>query len=183
MRLPGPVGAWLAGLIGAGSAAVLIAAADGGTTAAGKSATARAVRACNDSVATPVPQPTGAHMAAAGLDRLPVAPSDRRVDLVAPAFSDSTNVTNPLFPISRLASVVLNGRVDGKAFRTETTLLPDTRIIEWSPGQCVKTLVSPCGGRRREANRRRPDGHRSPKGARTRPGDALTRPTRPRARS
>jgi hypothetical protein len=62
--------------------------------------------------------------------------------LVAAPFSDPTNVTNPLFPIDKLSSVVLNGRVDGKAFRTETTLLPETRIIEWSPGQCVKTLVS-----------------------------------------
>ncbi|MGH2969181.1 MAG: hypothetical protein ACRDK0_08965, partial [Solirubrobacteraceae bacterium] len=64
------------------------------------------------------------------------------MDLVAPPFSNPTSVTNPLFPISSLSSVVLNGRVDGKAFRTETTLLPDTRVIEWSPGQCVKTLVS-----------------------------------------
>ena len=74
-------------------------------------------------------------MAAAGLHELPVAALERRVDLVAPAFSNPTNVTNRLFPISRLASVVLNGTVDGKPFRTETTLLPDTRIIEWSPGQ------------------------------------------------
>jgi hypothetical protein len=43
--------------------------------------------------------------------------------------------------IGRLASVVLTGRVDGKPFRTGTTLLPDTRIIEWSGGQCVRTLV------------------------------------------
>jgi hypothetical protein len=103
---------------------------------------ARASSACNESAATIVPQPTRAQMVASGLGRLPVAPLARRIDLVAPPFSDSTNVTNPLFPISQLASVVLNGRVDGKAFRTETTLLPDTRIVEWSPGQCVKTLVS-----------------------------------------
>ena len=29
-----------------------------------------------------------------------------------------------------------------RAAEIETTLLPDTRIIEWSPGQCVRTLVS-----------------------------------------
>jgi len=81
-------------------------------------------------------------MAAAGLDKLPVAEQGKRVDLVAPAFSNPTNVTNPLFPISKLESVVLNGKVDGKAFRTETTLLPETRVMEWSDGQCVKTLVS-----------------------------------------
>ena len=33
------------------------------------------------------------------------------------------------------------GQVDGKPFRTEVTLLPDTRIIEWQ-GQQVETLVS-----------------------------------------
>jgi hypothetical protein len=97
---------------------------------------------CSDSVATAVPQPTAAQMEAAGLGRLPVAPLERRVDLVAPTFSNPTSVTNPLFPISDLRSVVLNGHVDGRDFRTETTLLPDTRVIEWSPGQCVKTLVS-----------------------------------------
>jgi hypothetical protein len=29
-----------------------------------------------------------------------------------------------------------------KPFRTETTLLPDTRVIEWSPGQCIRVLTS-----------------------------------------
>ncbi len=136
---PGRASVWLVILSGVGLSIALFAGDHGGASAAGQSATAPA---CNDSTATPVPQPTRAQMAAAGLDKLPVAPAGRRVDLVAPAFSNPTNVTNPLFPISRLASVVLNGKVDGKAFRTETTLLPDTRIIEWSPGQCVKTLVS-----------------------------------------
>jgi hypothetical protein len=111
-------------------------------TLAGGSGPARAARACNDSVATAVAQPTAAHMKASGLNSLRVAPVDRRLDLVAAPFSNPTEVTNPLFPIGRLSSVVLNGRVDGKVFRTETTLLPETRVIEWSPGQCVKTLVS-----------------------------------------
>lgn len=97
---------------------------------------------CVDSVRTDVPQPTAAQLEAAGLHRLPVAPLDKRVDLVAPAFSNPTDVTNPLFPISDLHSAVLNGVVDGKVFRTETTLLPDTRVIQWSPGQCIETLVS-----------------------------------------
>jgi hypothetical protein len=101
-----------------------------------------AAAACEPTRTTSVPQPSQAQMVAAGLGRLPVAASSQRVDLVAPPFSNPTRVTNPLFPISRLDSVVLNGRVDGKPFRTETTLLADTRVIEWSPGQCVKTLVS-----------------------------------------
>ena len=139
---PGWSSVWVFGLIGVGLATVLFASVSGGEGAAAQSPAAGAVRTCSDSVATPVRQPTSGQMAAAGLGGLPVAPAARRVDLIAPAFSQPTNITNPLFPISRLASVVLNGKVDGKAFRTETTLLPETRIIEWSPGQCVKTLVS-----------------------------------------
>jgi hypothetical protein len=95
-----------------------------------------------DSRSTAIPQPTAAQLAAAGFEKLPVAPESERVDRTAPPFSDPTNVTNPLFPISDLHSAILNGRVDGKPFRTETTLLPDTRIIEWTDGQRVETLVS-----------------------------------------
>ena len=100
------------------------------------------VAACRKSVSTPVPQPTAAQLATAGLDELPRAPNSARVDLVAPAFSTPTDVSNPLFPISELRSAILNGRVEGKPFRTETTLLPETRILEWSDGQCVEVLVS-----------------------------------------
>jgi hypothetical protein len=91
---------------------------------------------------TPVPQPSQAQMAAGGLDKIPVAPDSARVDLSAPAFSHPTEVTNPLFPISDLHSAVLNGTIDGKPFHTETTLMPYTRVIEWTPGQQVETLVS-----------------------------------------
>ena len=72
---------------------------------------------------------------------LPVAPDSKRVDLHVPRFSSPTKVTNPLFPVSRQASVLFVGRVDGKPFRTEVTLLPRTRVIDWS-GQRVETLVS-----------------------------------------
>ena len=103
---------------------------------------AAATTPCQPSVATRVPQPSRAQLAAAGLADLPLAPDDRRVDLVAPAFSRSTSITNPLFPISNLHSAVINGHVDGKPLKIETTLLPETRVVEWSPGQCVRTLVS-----------------------------------------
>jgi hypothetical protein len=92
--------------------------------------------------ATPVPQPSQAQMEASGLAKLPVAPKSKRIDLSAPPFSHSTEVTNPLFPISELHSAVLAGRIDGQPFHTETTLLPYTRTIEWSPGHKVETLVS-----------------------------------------
>jgi hypothetical protein len=75
------------------------------------------------------------------VEGLAVAPASERVDLTMPSFSDPTNITNPLFPISMQESVLLLGRVDGKAFRTEVTLLPDTRIIEWQDRR-VETLVS-----------------------------------------
>lgn len=69
------------------------------------------------------------------------APSSRRVDVTRPTFTRPTRVTNPLFPIARLASAVLLGKVDGEPFRSETTLLPTTTTVVWA-GQRVKTLVS-----------------------------------------
>jgi len=70
-----------------------------------------------------------------------LAPDSARVDLTVPRFSNPTEVTNPFFPVSRQASVVFVGHVDGKPFRTEVTLLPDTRVIDWG-GQRIETLVS-----------------------------------------
>lgn len=72
---------------------------------------------------------------------LPVAPDSARVDLAQPAFSHSTTITNPLFPIGDLSSVLMLGHVDGKPFRTEVTLLPETKVIEWN-GMKVECLVS-----------------------------------------
>jgi hypothetical protein len=97
---------------------------------------------CQPTASTPVPQPTQAQLDVAGLGDLPLAPNSARRDLVAAPFNDPTAVDNPLFPISDLHSAILNGHVDGKVFHTETTLLPFTKIIEWTPGQCVRVLVS-----------------------------------------
>jgi hypothetical protein len=91
----------------------------------------------------------GSSGSAGGAEKLPqpvvenisVAPQSARVDTTAPTFSDPTNITNPLFPGSDQKSVLLLGRVDGEPFRTEVTLLPETRIIEWR-GQRVEALVS-----------------------------------------
>jgi hypothetical protein len=91
---------------------------------------------------TPVPQPTAAQLKAAGLEKLPLAPESKRLDLTMPALSNPTEVTNPLFPISDLHSAILSGRVDGNPFHTETTLLPQTRVIEWTEGRQVEALVS-----------------------------------------
>jgi hypothetical protein len=72
---------------------------------------------------------------------LAVAPRSDRVDLAVPTFSNPTRITNPLFPVSKQHSVLFLGHVEGKPFRTEVTLLPDTRIIAWE-GQRVETAIS-----------------------------------------
>lgn len=113
------------------------AAAKGGSLAANDGPTG-----CQPTASTPVPQPTRAQLDVAGLGDLPLAPDSARRDLVAAPFNDPTAVDNPLFPIIDLHSAILNGHVDGKVFHTETTLLPFTKIIEWTPGQCVRVLVS-----------------------------------------
>lgn len=85
-------------------------------------------------VGSPIPQPPLP-------SGVPVAPDSERVDLTYPRFSDPTHVTNPLFPVSRQRSVLFVGHVDGRPFRTEVTLLPYTRVLEWG-GQRIETLVS-----------------------------------------
>jgi hypothetical protein len=69
------------------------------------------------------------------------APASKRVDLARPLFSHSTRITNPLFPISRLRSALLLGHVDGKPFRTETTLLPGAKTVAWD-GRRIRVRVS-----------------------------------------
>jgi hypothetical protein len=69
------------------------------------------------------------------------APPSERVDLARPSFSSSTRITNPLFPIGRLRSALLLGHVEGKPFRTETTLLPGAQTIVCN-GRRVRVLVS-----------------------------------------
>ena len=96
---------------------------------------------------TSVPRPTsssgpGSRIAQPRLPRgVPVAPDSSRVDTRVPTFSHPTEVTNSLFPVSRQASVVFVGHVDGQPFRTEVTLLPVHRIIDWG-AQRIETLVS-----------------------------------------
>ena len=72
---------------------------------------------------------------------LKVAPDAARVDLDVPTFSNPTEITNPLFPVSSQASVLMLGRVDDKPFRTEVTLLPYTHLIEWE-GRQIEAVVS-----------------------------------------
>ena len=69
------------------------------------------------------------------------APLESRIDLEPPQFSNPTEITNPLFPISELESAVLLGEVDGQPFRSETTLLPYTGVVVID-GQPVEVLLS-----------------------------------------
>jgi hypothetical protein len=59
------------------------------------------------------------------------APTSKRVDVLRPVFSNPTAITNPLFPVSQLRSVIQVGKVDGKPFRSETTTLPTTGVVDW----------------------------------------------------
>jgi len=72
---------------------------------------------------------------------LPTAPHRARVDLDKPVFSNPTDITNPLFPVSNQARVLLLGHVDGLPLRIEVTLLANTRVIDLHP-RPVETLVS-----------------------------------------
>lgn len=69
------------------------------------------------------------------------APEGDRIDIDRPTFSNPTEITNPLFPISELDSVVLLGVVDDLPFRSETTLLPYTGTVVLD-GDPVEVLLS-----------------------------------------
>jgi hypothetical protein len=71
---------------------------------------------------------------------LPIAPDSQRVDLVTPTFSKPTPITNPLHPTSEVRQVIMGGRVDGKPFRTEVTLLPGSKPIPFK-GATVDTAI------------------------------------------
>ena len=63
------------------------------------------------------------------------------VDTVMPVFSHPTNITNPLFPVSAVRSIVLLGEADGERTKFEITRLPLRKIIDWN-GQRINTVVS-----------------------------------------
>jgi hypothetical protein len=71
----------------------------------------------------------------------PSAPTGREVDTEPPVFSNPTDITNPLFPISDLAQVVQLGEEAGDTLRVEITLLPETRAVEIDGNQ-VEAVVS-----------------------------------------
>ncbi len=110
---------------------------------------AAALMACGDSGSSTAP-PTGGDFASRGGNGvclgddgkpLPTAPRSARVDLVKPKFSNPTDITNPLFPVSRQARMLLFGNVEGAPLRIEVTLLPQTRIFR-ERRRRTETLIS-----------------------------------------
>jgi hypothetical protein len=73
-------------------------------------------------------------------DCLPIAPDSERVDLGKPTFSRPTPITNPLHPTSRVEQIIYGGHVDNKPFRTEVTLLPETKPTPYR-GTTVDTAM------------------------------------------
>ena len=119
----------------------------GGVTGSVSPTTASTPPSSSTTAGATIPQPVM-------IDDLPVAPGAQRIDLAMPAFSDPTDVTDPLHPLAWVESVLLLGTVDNQAFRTEVTLLPDTIIVvgrastsrRWSPSCRVPRRPDP-GGR------------------------------------
>lgn len=113
---------------------------------------------CSDSGSSTAPSSAGdfASRGGTGVCRgpdgkpLPVAPRRARVDLGKPRFSNPLEITNPLFPVSRQARMLLFGNVDGEPLRIEVTLLPRTRSFRdrrQTTETAVSQFVSFTGGR------------------------------------
>jgi len=64
-----------------------------------------------------------------------IAPESARVDIIKPTFSNPTSITNPLLPITEVDQLIQVGHKDGKPHRTEFTLLPVIKTIEWNGEQ------------------------------------------------
>jgi hypothetical protein len=86
----------------------------------------------------PIPQPDLGTLNRVTRQRL--APDKARIDLLLPPFTNSTGVTNPLFPIAELDAVIL-GEVEGVPLKIETALLPDTKVVTWH-GRRIEALQS-----------------------------------------
>ncbi len=128
------------GLTGALMTVILGAAACSGVpSASGSSPTPSASAAASDSAAgTTVEWPVTMCGTYSGEG---CAPTSDRVDVERPKFSKPTEITNPLFPISALDSVVLLGEVDGFPFRSETTLIAGTHTVTVD-GVPIEVVVS-----------------------------------------
>lgn len=71
----------------------------------------------------------------------PIAADSARVDLVKPTLSNPLSITNPLLPITEVDQLIQVGEKEGKAHRTEFTLLPITKTIEWDGEQTTVRVL------------------------------------------
>jgi hypothetical protein len=120
------------------AAGFALAGCDGG---GGSGASATSAEGSPAQASETIPQPAADQLRASGLSKFPFAPRSDRIDLDAPSFTNPTEITNPLNPISETPSAIVLGEVDGEPLRIEITLLPETRLVEWN-GQPVETRVS-----------------------------------------
>jgi hypothetical protein len=104
-------------------------------------ATALLLGACDGKKETSPATPGLPHTPCGTYSGTGCAPPSERGDLAKPSFTHPTTITNALFPISHLRSAVLLGHVEGRPFRTETTLLPGRRTVAWN-GEQIAVLVS-----------------------------------------
>lgn len=126
-------------ILGIGLTVLLVGGAcTGGGTSRTASSSPTSSGAAPSSSAT-IPQPPLDALNDRTLRRL--APESQRVDLSVPSFSDPTTITNPLFPIGDLQSALLVGQLHGEPWRAETTLLPQTKTVDWN-GQQIEALQS-----------------------------------------
>ena len=136
------VAAALAAIVFTGTAlfGVVFAGWAGGSQGPGTNVRATGVppRAADDAAGTTVEWPVTRCGTYSGTG---CAPTSARVDLTRPTFSRPTEITNPLFPVSALDSVVLLGRVDGEVFRSETTRIPGPHHVTVDGNQ-IEVVVS-----------------------------------------
>lgn len=69
-----------------------------------------------------------------------IAPESARVDIAKPTFSKPGEITNALLPITQVDQLIQIGQKGGKPHRTEFTLLPGTKKINWL-GEQTETRV------------------------------------------
>ena len=67
--------------------------------------------------------------------------SSAQIPTQVPRFTHPTEITNPFYPVSLIGQSISQGTEGGRLFRTEVTLLSDTKTITWD-GQQTETRVS-----------------------------------------
>jgi hypothetical protein len=135
-------------IVAAFMVAVVVTACGGQTSSTPTAAPTAANVAASATEAPPAPLPTAivptvaAPTAAPTVAAPTVAPtSAAQGSTEAPRFTHPTEITNPFYPVSLIGQSISLGKEGGEPYRTEVTLLPDTKMISWD-GQQVEAGVS-----------------------------------------